>query len=125
MYAISAHITHTTDGWEGSRGTPTFYLDERVQGIMSEEHAVTIAKDVINPLGTLTDEQMHIMAVRVNTDDAGKLAAIHSEWDGNTLLMGEMRRRAAALVPELADVQPDDIPRCIDLIARIYARLGL
>lgn len=57
MYAITASV-HTQQGeWKGVRHLPTFYLDENVQGIVSEEHAAKIARDIINPLGTVT---MHV-----------------------------------------------------------------
>lgn len=47
-YAITAQYEHTTpDGYTGSRQIPTFYLDDRVQGIMSEQHAVSIARDIL------------------------------------------------------------------------------
>lgn len=71
MYAIRATITHTVDtqagrahGWTSSRQVPTFYLDENVQGITSEEHAERIALDVINPL-QVQDWVISVTAVRV------------------------------------------------------------
>lgn len=73
MYAISAIINRTgvhatrTDpkGWESSRVVPTFYLDERTQGITSEAHAARIALDVVLPLGESPDMTATITAVRV------------------------------------------------------------
>jgi hypothetical protein len=58
MYAITAQVlTSETDRhgivWRGSRQIPTFYLDENVQGITDESHAVKIARAIIDPLGTL------------------------------------------------------------------------
>ena len=55
MYAITAQLL-TTDvsGYAGSRQIPTFYLDERVQGIVSEDHARRIAWSILDPLGTQT-----------------------------------------------------------------------
>lgn len=48
MYAIQATFSHTTsDGFTGVRTTPTFYLDENVQGIRDEAHARQIALDII------------------------------------------------------------------------------
>jgi hypothetical protein len=31
------------DGWTSTRNLPTFYLDPRTQGIVSEDHAARIA----------------------------------------------------------------------------------
>ena len=50
MYAI--HAVESTEcmseygTYTGMRDLPTFYLDARVQGIVSEEHAATIAMDL-------------------------------------------------------------------------------
>lgn len=55
MYAIQATITLVgdwrTDEFEETRQVPTFYLDERVQGILSADHAVQIAQSIIDPFG--------------------------------------------------------------------------
>lgn len=66
-YAIHCQVkTHLTDRWggeySGSRGLPTFYLDSRVQGIVSKAHAVSIARDVINPLRLIPDTDLMISA---------------------------------------------------------------
>jgi hypothetical protein len=48
MYAIHANYSHVTpDGFTGMRQIPTFYLDERTQGIVSESHAVEIARSIL------------------------------------------------------------------------------
>lgn len=64
MYAITATVTHiNNEGWTGTRQVPTFYLDERVQGIRSEGEAAQVARRIINPLGQ--DLELHVCAVRV------------------------------------------------------------
>jgi hypothetical protein len=82
LYAVHVRVlTHETDRhgvtWEGSRGTPTFYLDSRVQGIVSEEHAARIAADVVNPLGTIPAADIHAHAYAVPEGDTfpGEAAA--------------------------------------------------
>lgn len=55
MYAIQGHVIHhTTDAncvsIEKRIDIPTFYLCETVQGIVSEEHALKIAKSIILPV---------------------------------------------------------------------------
>lgn len=68
MYAIHATISHKTDsGYTGSRQIPTFYLDERVQGIVDEDHAARIASDIINPLGL--EVTVHATAVDLGKTD--------------------------------------------------------
>jgi hypothetical protein len=70
MYAIHAMVTtHGTDSageYSGSKGTPTFYLDSDVQGIVNAEHAVNIANDVVNPLGLIPADDIHVHAVVVD-----------------------------------------------------------
>lgn len=69
MYAIDAQVetAATSDGgiWRGTRQVPTFYLDERVQGITSRGQAVRIAMRILDPLGTIPAERLHITAVKV------------------------------------------------------------
>jgi len=66
MYAIYANavIGPREDGYSTARSVPTFYLDENVQGIVSEDHAAAIAKDILTATGQ-TDVQLHILAVKV------------------------------------------------------------
>lgn len=54
MYAISATQTRYREDehgriWVSERQVPTFYLDENVQGIVDEDHAVRIAEDILRP----------------------------------------------------------------------------
>lgn len=47
-YAISVVVSRQLpDGWTRTRQLPTFFLDERVQGIVSKEHAEKIARNLI------------------------------------------------------------------------------
>lgn len=64
LYAVSGTVTSVTMDRVGngarvpvsrSRQIPTFYLDASVQGIVSEDHARTIALDVVDPTGTLRE----------------------------------------------------------------------
>lgn len=48
MYAITATVeTRGKGDYSGSRQVPTFYLDERVQGITNEASAERIARDIL------------------------------------------------------------------------------
>jgi hypothetical protein len=50
MYSITATVTERTpEGWDRTRQVPTFYLDPRVQGIVSAAHAERIALDILDP----------------------------------------------------------------------------
>jgi hypothetical protein len=60
MYAVTATVTTLTDGWTSTRQVPTFYLDENVQGIVSEDHAARVAADIIGDRG-----EVHICAVKL------------------------------------------------------------
>jgi hypothetical protein len=53
LYAITAQILTTGKEFSGSRQVPTFYLDSGTQGIRDTQHAIEIAKQVIDPMGTL------------------------------------------------------------------------
>ena len=67
-YAIHANYSHVTpDGWTGIRQIPTFYLDERTQGIVSESHAADIARSILTAcLVPMPDgNELHITAVAV------------------------------------------------------------
>lgn len=55
MWLIDAQLlTVETDSnggiWRGTRQIPTFFLDERVQGIVDAEHAKTIALQILDPM---------------------------------------------------------------------------
>ena len=68
MYAVTANYEHTTpDGYTGSRQIPTFYLSENVQGIVSEAHAATIARDILTSCVNEmpVNDNLHITAVKV------------------------------------------------------------
>lgn len=57
-YAISAQVrTYKRERnavvWSGSLTVPTFYLNGDVQGIRDEQHAVEIARTIIDPLSVL------------------------------------------------------------------------
>lgn len=86
MYAITATISRTTtDDWTSTRQVPTFYLDESVQGIVNEEHAKRIAREIIDPF---SEYAMHVNAVQMDAPVRfGWLAAIEAakpeiQWQG-------------------------------------------
>lgn len=62
MYVITAHIIQTVDGWLSVIHVPTFALSADLLGIVSEEHAAEIAREVINPLGG--DVDIHVTATK-------------------------------------------------------------
>jgi hypothetical protein len=64
MWAIQAQVCHERDGWKASTQVPTFYLDENVQGIISEEHAVKVATSIINPTAD-ADLGVYVTAVKL------------------------------------------------------------
>lgn len=67
-YAISAQYEHTTsDGYSGSRQIPTFYLHENVQGIVSEDHAVKVAREILTACvrEMPVNDTLHISAVKL------------------------------------------------------------
>ena len=53
LWRITAQILTTDGSYNGSRQVPTFYLDSAIQGIRDAQHAIEIAKGVIDPLGNL------------------------------------------------------------------------
>lgn len=68
MYAITAQVLTFKQGdsarvWSGAISLPTFYLDETVQGITDEAHAVRIARTIIDPFSALN---VIITAERIN-----------------------------------------------------------
>jgi pheromone shutdown protein TraB len=62
MYAVSAHVERTVDGWTSSRQVPTFYLHPNVQGILTEERAQVIARRMLEGLAG-PDSIIHVTAV--------------------------------------------------------------
>lgn len=49
MYCVQARIERETKHGTVSVGLPTFYLDDRVQGIVGVKHAEDIARAIIDP----------------------------------------------------------------------------
>lgn len=71
MWAVSAHVEtvrigHGATQWHGTVDVPTFYLDERVQGIMTSHHAENVARQIIDPLNTIPRDRLHISTVKVS-----------------------------------------------------------
>jgi hypothetical protein len=58
LYQITAQYVRNDNGYTCSRQVPTFYLDSRVQGIVSVDHAEKIAREVIDPAGLA--HELHI-----------------------------------------------------------------
>lgn len=75
IYAVHVQVITRDGAYEGSRSVPTFYLDSRVQGIVSEEHAASVAAGVVNPLGIIAADDLHISAVPVDTPLADRVLA--------------------------------------------------
>ena len=49
MYTVVAMVEDIRERLLVSHQVPTFFLDENLQGIVDDEHAIQIAKAVINP----------------------------------------------------------------------------
>jgi hypothetical protein len=64
MFAITAviYIFEKNDdgktGYTGTRHTPIFYLDPRVQGITNEEQAKEIALEILDPDNVLRNDPL-------------------------------------------------------------------
>lgn len=68
MYGISATRTFRVGESTSTAQVPTFYLDENVQGIMSEEHAVKVALAILTLGVSMADRdgvEFHITAVKL------------------------------------------------------------
>jgi len=65
MYAITATATTVSKGWSSTRQIPTFYLDDRVQGILNETQAIGIAMDILCSAADVPRPRFEICAVRV------------------------------------------------------------
>ena len=64
MYAVQASVLRTwPDGSSGHIQIPTFYLDENVQGIVGEEHAKNIAREIIDPCNCINVISIHVEKV--------------------------------------------------------------
>jgi hypothetical protein len=67
MYAIVATMVKVSEEFPyvSVRQIPTFYLDESVQGIVSEDHAARIARTILDPWGASTEREISISAERI------------------------------------------------------------
>ena len=66
LYSVQATIEkRNEDGTVALLSIPTFYLDPRVQGIVSTAHAEKIAKSILNPTKS-ENLTVHPNAVMVN-----------------------------------------------------------
>lgn len=92
MWAIQAqvesHVKDSSGEWAGSRQVPTFYLNERVQGITSEEHAARIACEILDPLHVIGGDNIHVTAIQTEDMPAPgvdpklqRLRLLVSEWE--------------------------------------------
>jgi hypothetical protein len=63
-YCIAARIVRREPGWESTHYFPYFYLHENVQGIVNEEHAVNIARKILDPFNQYR-EDMVIEATKI------------------------------------------------------------
>jgi hypothetical protein len=50
IYAVTATVTRTIDGWTSTVRTPIFYLAADVQGIVSADHARMIATHMLGEI---------------------------------------------------------------------------
>lgn len=66
FYAVTANMTTEADGWTSTRHLPTFYLCANAQGIVSEEHAERIARDILDPFARQNDAALHLTAVAID-----------------------------------------------------------
>ena len=67
MYAVTVSVTNSPQEWSETKHLPTFYLDENVQGITSEDHAKTIVLDIIDPFNVRSwyYDDINICAVKI------------------------------------------------------------
>lgn len=67
MWAVSVNIEYTRDEYTGSKGLPTFYLDETVQGIRDEAGAIEVATRIVDGTGYLQQNGavLHIDVIRL------------------------------------------------------------
>jgi hypothetical protein len=67
IWCITATIEKKTkDGVQTSQ-VPTFFLDDRVQGIMGEGHAKFIGAEIINPM-RLKNITLHVSAIAADRE---------------------------------------------------------
>jgi hypothetical protein len=74
MWIIQAQVETIEDNadgarWTGSRQVPTFFIDRRVQGALTREDAERIAREVLNPIGAIPDERIHVTVTGTNRGD--------------------------------------------------------
>jgi hypothetical protein len=62
VYAIHAMISTHNGDYEGSKAVPLFYLDGDVQGLLSATAACGIAATILNPLGSIPADDVHVSA---------------------------------------------------------------
>lgn len=65
LYAVTVQVCRRNEQWDQARSLPTFFLDECVQGILSEEGAIAIVTKIVNPFGDLG---VSACAVRVHAE---------------------------------------------------------
>jgi hypothetical protein len=58
QWIVQAQVVVGRLGWTSSVGVPSFILDSGLQGIQNEEHAIQIAKKVVDPQGLA--EEVHV-----------------------------------------------------------------
>lgn len=49
MYKVVANVEYKTSKGSTDVSIPTFFLNKLQLGIMNDEHAIRIAKDILNP----------------------------------------------------------------------------
>ncbi len=59
IYCVTAQVERKVKGAIISGQVPTFFLDDRIQGIMGVDHAKFIAAEIINPF-RLKGIKLHI-----------------------------------------------------------------
>lgn len=61
LWAVTAQVSPLRDdGFSGSRQVPTFYLDPAVQGILSEQGAQDVARQVLTAANATGDVELHV-----------------------------------------------------------------
>jgi hypothetical protein len=63
LYVVQVTSRRDRGGWESIRSTPTFFLDENIQGIVDEAHAARIVRGIVDPHGT--SDSLSICAVKL------------------------------------------------------------
>jgi len=63
-YQVSGTVVESTKDGKITNQIPTFYLHRDVQGIVSVEHAIKIAKTVVDPLNKASEIHLYAFLVR-------------------------------------------------------------